>query len=184
MFSVAVYFFSFFYLFYLIFLFFYFFNFKIFNSYMCSQTWTPLPPPTPKHHCGSSPCTSPKHAVSCNYGLKHWKTLCLVAQLCAALCDSMACSPTGSSVHGDSPGKNTGAGCHALLQVIFPIRRLNPGLLHGRQILHHLSHQGSPRILGWVAIPFSRGSSRLRNWTRVSGIVGRFFVSWATRETL
>ena len=47
------------------FLVFYFFNFKIFNSYMCSQTWTPLPPPSPKHLCGSSPCTSPKHAVSC-----------------------------------------------------------------------------------------------------------------------
>ena len=44
---------------------FYFFNFKIFNSYMRSQTWTPLPPPSPLHLSGSSPCTSPKHAVSC-----------------------------------------------------------------------------------------------------------------------
>ena len=33
--------------------------------YMCSQTWTPLPPPSPQHPSGSSPCTSPKHAVSC-----------------------------------------------------------------------------------------------------------------------
>ena len=38
----------------------------------------------------------------------------LVAQLCPTLCDSMDCSPPGSSVHGDSPGKNTGVGCHAL----------------------------------------------------------------------
>ena len=40
------------------------------------------------------------------------------------------------------------------------------------------------RILQWVAIPFSRGSSRPRNWTQVSCIVGRFFIVWATREAL
>ena len=40
------------------------------------------------------------------------------------------------------------------------------------------------RILEWVAIPFSRGSSQPRNWTRVSGIAGGFFTSWATREGL
>ena len=45
--------------------FFNFLNFKIFNSYMHSQTWTPLPPPSPQHLSGSSPCTSSKHAVSC-----------------------------------------------------------------------------------------------------------------------
>ena len=43
----------------------FFLNFKIFNSYMRSQTWTTLPPPSPQHLSGSSPCTSPKHAVSC-----------------------------------------------------------------------------------------------------------------------
>ena len=42
--------------------------------------------------------------------------LCLVAQSCPTLCDPMSCSPSGSSVHGDSPGNNTGVGCHALLQ--------------------------------------------------------------------
>ena len=41
-------------------------------------------------------------------------------QLCLTLCDPMDCSPPGSSVHGDSPGKNTGVGWHALLQGIFP----------------------------------------------------------------
>ena len=39
------------------------------------------------------------------------------------------------------------------------------------------------RILEWVAIPFSRGSSRPRDRTRVSHIAGRFFTGWATRET-
>ena len=66
--------------------------------------------------------------------------LCLVAQLCLTLCNLMNCSLPGSSVHGDSPGKNTGVGCHALLQEIFPTQRLNPGLLHCREILYWLSH--------------------------------------------
>ena len=42
--------------------------------------------------------------------------VCLVAQSCLTLCDPMDCSPPGFSVHGDSPGKNPGVGCHALLQ--------------------------------------------------------------------
>ena len=70
----------------------------------------------------------------------------------------MYCSLPGSSVHGDSPGKNTGVGCHALLQGIFPTQGSNPGLWHCRKILYHLTHQGSPRILEWVAYPFSRGN--------------------------
>ena len=45
----------------------------------------------------------------------------------------------------DSLGKDTGVGCHALLQGIFPTQGLNPGLPHCRRILYHLSHQGSPR---------------------------------------
>ena len=40
-------------------------------------------------------------------------------------------------------------GCHALPQGIFPTQGWNPGLPHCRQILYHLSHQGSPRILEW-----------------------------------
>ena len=69
---------------------------------------------------------------------------CLVAQLCPTLCKPMDCSPPGSSVHGDSPGKNAGVGCHALLQGLFPTQGLNPSLLHCRRILYHLSHQESP----------------------------------------
>ena len=70
--------------------------------------------------------------------------MCLFSQSFPALCNPMDCSPPGSSDHGDSPGKNTGVGSHALLQGIFPNQGLNPGLLHCRQILYHLSHQGSP----------------------------------------
>ena len=60
----------------------------------------------------------------------------------------------------------------SLLQGIFPTQRLNPGLPHCRQILYHLSHKGSPRILEWVAYPFSRGSSLPSNYTGVSCIAG------------
>ena len=89
----------------------------------------------------------------------------------------MDCSSPGSSVHRDSPGRNTGVGCHALLQGIFPTQGSNPGLLPCRQILYHLSREGSPRILVWVVYPFSRGSSQPRNRTSVSCIAGRFFTS-------
>ena len=43
----------------------------------------------------------------------------------------------------DFPGKGTGVGCHFLLQRIFPTQGTNPGLLHCRQTLDPLSHQGS-----------------------------------------
>ena len=54
----------------------------------------------------------------------------IVTQLCLTLWDSMDCSQPGSSVHEDSPGRNTGVGCHSLLQGIFPTQGSNPGLLH------------------------------------------------------
>ena len=69
--------------------------------------------------------------------------VCFVAQPCPAFCDPMNCSPPGFSVYGDSPGKNTGVGCHAVLQGIFPTQGSSPGLPHCRQILYHLSHQGT-----------------------------------------
>ena len=72
-----------------------------------------------------------------------------VAQLCRTLCDPMDCSTPGSFVHADSQGKNTGEGRYALLHGMFPTQGLSPGLPHCRQILYHLSHQGSPRILEW-----------------------------------
>ena len=213
--------------------------------YMCSPSWTPLPPPSPSHPSGSSsaPALSTlSHALNLDrrsvshmiifvfqcYSfrssdprllpesnrsfslflyffsimfsrpnkevrvitnpsglwrkrefkyLDRWCVLCLVAQLCLILWDPTDCSPPVSSVHGDSPGKNTGVGCPALLQGIFPTQGLNPGLPRCRRILYHLSHWGSPKILERVAYLFSRGSSQPRNWTGVSCIAGRFFTS-------
>ena len=54
-----------------------------------------------------------------------------------------------------SPGKNARVGCHSLLQRIFPTQGSNPGHPHCRRILYHLSCQGSPRRLEWVAYPLS-----------------------------
>ena len=89
----------------------------------------------------------------------HSLCMCLITQSCSTLCSPVECNLPGSSVHGDSSGKNTGVRCPALLQGIFPIQGSNPGLQHCRQILYHLSHEGSPRILEWVVYPFSRESS-------------------------
>ena len=69
--------------------------------------------------------------------------LYLVTQSCPNLPNPMDCNPLGSSVHGGSPGKNTGMGCHAILQGIFLTQKLNWSLLHCRQILNQLSYPGS-----------------------------------------
>ena len=66
----------------------------------------------------------------------------------------------------NSPGQNSGVGILSLLQGIFPIQGSNPGLPHCGWILYQLSHKGNPRILEWVAYPFSRGSSRPRDQPR------------------
>ena len=55
----------------------------------------------------------------------------------------------------DSPGKNTGVGCHFLLQGIFPTQGLKPGLMNCRQILYHLSHQGSPCLILLIQVNLS-----------------------------
>ena len=55
--------------------------------------------------------------------------LCLLTQSYPSLCNPMDCSPPGTSVHGDSPGKNTEVSCHVLLQGIFPTQGSNQHLL-------------------------------------------------------
>ena len=81
-----------------------------------------------------------------------WDTQLLRVCVCECVSHSVVSDSLGS--HGlqttrllcpwDSPGKNTGVGCHSLLQGIFLTQGWNPGLLHCRQILYRLSHQGSP----------------------------------------
>ena len=101
---------------------------------------------------------------------------------CSVVSDSF--QPHGLYSPWNSPGQNTGVGSLSLLQGIFPTQGSNPSLSHCRQILYQLSHKGSPRILKWVAYPFSRGPSQPRNPTRVSCIAGGFFINWIFREAL
>ena len=81
----------------------------------------------------------------------HQSMLCLVTHLGPTLFDPMYCSPPGSSVHGDSPGKNTGVGCHArampipCLRGIFPTQESNSGLQHCRWILLPTEPPGKPK---------------------------------------
>ena len=76
-------------------------------------------------------------------------SLCVLS--CSVVSDSLRphglYSPPGTSVHGVSPGKNTGVGCHFLLQGIFPTKGSNPGLLDCRQILHQFKLGGKPLTL-------------------------------------
>ena len=69
------------------------------------------------------------------------------AQLCPTVCDPVDCSPPGSSVHGDSPGKSTGVGSLSLLQGNFPTQESNWGLLHYRRVLHQLSYPERGHLL-------------------------------------
>ena len=74
-----------------------------------------------------------------------------LTQSCPTLCDPMDCSLPDSSVHvvlvgyspWDFPSKSTGVVCHFLLQGIFPTQGVNLGLPPCRQMLYHLSYQGS-----------------------------------------
>ena len=71
----------------------------------------------------------------------------LVAQSCLTLSDPIV-RPW------NSPGKNTGVGCHYLLQGIFPVHGLSPGFLHCRQVLYSLGYQGS--LIGKLVCPMPR----------------------------
>ena len=117
----------------------------------------------------------PPHMLSFS---SHWKW----SESLSVVSDSLRLHGLYSS--WNSPGQSTGEGSLSLLQGIFPTQGMNPGLPHCRQILYQLSHQGSPRILEWVAYSFSSRSFQPRNGTGVSCIAGRFCISWTTREAL
>ena len=106
--------------------------------------------------------------------------LSLVVLLCPTLYDAMASSPPGSSFHGDSPGKNTGVGCHALLQGINPgIETRSPAL---QADTLPSTPPGKPMNTGVGSLFLFRGIFPTQNQTRVSCIAGGFFTSWATRK--
>ena len=112
---------------------------------------------------GHSRATKHRHRVARSLpfvrnviSVKHNKPKCYTTRYeCVSVC--VICSVVSNSLQPQglyptrllcpckSPGKNTGVGSHSLLQGIFPTKRLNPGHLHGRQILYCLSHHGNPQ---------------------------------------
>ena len=114
--------------------------------------------------------------------LPDWARPTLESESETHLVVSDSLQPHGLYSPWNSPGQNTGVGSLSLLLGTFPTQGSNRGLAHCRQILYWLSHKGSPRILEWVAYPFSSRSSRPRNWTGVSCTAGWFFTNWAMRE--
>ena len=91
---------------------------------------------------------------------------------CSVLSDSLwprGLEPARLLCPWDSPGKNTGVGCHALLQGIFPTRGWNLGLLHCTWTLFCLSHLGSPKAKrGWLVC-----GACLQRSTPINNIVGQ-----------
>ena len=152
-------------------------------GFSSQEYWSGLPFPSPMHECMLSRFS---HV---------W------------LCDPMDSSPLGPICPWDSPGKNTGVGCHFLLHENMKnilmrkcIRNLlfalNPFITwKWKLVIQSFRLCATPwtgpsvhgilqaRILEWVAIPDSRGSSQPRDQTQVSCIVDRFFTVWATRDT-
>ena len=107
-----------------------------------------------------------------------------VALPCWTLCNLVDFSLSGSSVHGILQAGILELGSCSLLQGIFATKGLNPDFPHCRRIFYHLSHQGSPKILEWVAYLFSKELLGPGIELGVSCIAGGFFTSWATREAL
>ena len=148
------------------------------------------------------------------FGNRFFVLMCSVTSVVSGSLWPYGLQPAKFLCPWDSPGKNTGVGCHALLQGIFPIQGSNPGLLcllHCRQFFTaepqmkslvaqlcstvcdpmDCSSPGSSvpwilqvRTLEWTAIPFFRGSSQPRDQTGVSCIAGRFFTIWATGKSV
>ena len=114
------------------------------NSKITTQCWTTIYrrmlDPTKK----DTPCPRAKE--------KTQKDSCcrLVAKLRVRLFWPHGLWPARFLCPWDSPGKNTGMGCHFLLQGIFPTQESSPGLLHCRQILYQLSYEGSMKTVGGV----------------------------------
>ena len=107
---------------------------------------------------------------------------CSVAQKCLTLCDAMDCSPPGSSVLGDSPGKNPGVGCHALPQEIFPtLHLLSPALAGGFFTTHPGCRDCHPKDLN---LQGCRSSCSLSHATREGFTHTRGQTVWASSLTL
>ena len=142
-------------------------NTSVYNTQVCHMWWVGiythlwlrlwalasgclvLKPSSPLCNCDVD-CFTSITSVFSSVKWKHWNSFftrlvwdsCVLSR--SVVADSMwpmVSSSPGSSVHGNSSGKNTRVGCHVLLQGILPTQRSNPGLPHCRQILYWLSQK-------------------------------------------
>ena len=95
----------------------------VWNSHKCTDD------PTKTSKLGRERQTPCDNTYLWNLNMTQMKQR-VCAQLCPTLCDLMDCSLPGSSVRGIYPGKNTGVGCHFLLQGIILTQESNPHLPH------------------------------------------------------
>ena len=95
----------------------------------------------------------------CGVAGRGWGTLVQSVAMAPEQSVMTDCLGETSSIHSRDQRKDPKVGSLSLHQEIFPSQGLNPGLPHCRWIIYQLSHKGRPRILEWVAYPFSSGSS-------------------------
>ena len=119
----------------------------------------PCPSPTPGVHSDSRPSSQWCHPAISSSGIPF--SSCPQSLPASESLGPHGLSATKLLCPWNFPGKNTGRGCHFLLQGISPTQGLNPGLLHCRQILYHLNHQGNPKQEG---NPKQRGYTYVYNW--------------------
>ena len=105
--------------------------------------------------------TAAKMQLHCMVSLLYWAQS---LQFCPSLCNPVHHSPTGS---WDSTGKNTGVGCRALLQGIFPTQGSNPGLPNSRQILYHLLNSYYLLMIMGTTWPLFHKFFLVKTWNQV-----------------
>ena len=104
------------------------------------------------------------------------------SESCSVVSDSLPSQ--GLYSPWNSPGYNTGVGSLYLSRGLSQPSDWTQISHIAGEFFYQLSHKGSPRILEWVAYPFSSGSSWPKNRTGISCIAGGFFTNWAMREAL
>ena len=108
--------------------------------------------------------------------------ICLFLQSCLALCDPIDCIPPDSSVHGDSPGKNTGSQLPCPPPRDFPNAGVKPQSLALQEDSLPVESPGKSKNTGVGSLSLLQGNFLTQELNCVSSIAGRFFTNWATWE--
>ena len=143
----------------------------------CARAWDTPGRPRAGLGQGLAQSVDTVSSLDCSRVLSARKERCgLGAKLCPTFCGPVDCNLPGSSAHGALQGKNTGVGCHFLLQVLFPTQGSNLHLHHCWTILYHgvtWKNQGRDTVAQTVAHQRSPWTGRATDWfSRSQTIVG------------